>query len=249
MTRGILLAGFAATAIGLMVFVPPIPQDQAFHRFADNRTILGVSNFFDVASNLAFVIVGAWGLARLRRAEFAEPRERWPYALFFSAVLLTGIGSAYYHEAPDDARLFWDRLPLGAAIGALLAIVVGERGAPRLGAALVVPLAAFGAGSVVYWRETGDLRLYATAQFYPMGAIVALCLAYRSRYTRGGDVLGVIAMYVLAKGFEALDVEIYRIGHVVSGHTLKHVAAGVAGAWLVVMLGRRRYASAAAPPM
>lgn len=241
--RAIVLAGFVATAAGLMVLAKAIPQDQGYHAFADGRTILGTANFWNVASNLPFVLAGAWGLAVVVRRG-----EAWAYGLFFAAVGLTGIGSAYYHYAPDDARLFWDRLPLGAAIGGLFAITVGERGAPRLGAALVAPLALFGVGSVVYWRQTGDLRLYAVAQFYPMVAITALCLAYRSRYTRGGDVLALIGMYGAAKGCETFDAEIFRMGGIVSGHTLKHLVAGAGSAWLVVML-KRRQAIAAAPPM
>ena len=38
-----LVAGLAA-----LCFVPPIAQDQAYHRFADARTRLGIPNFGDV---------------------------------------------------------------------------------------------------------------------------------------------------------------------------------------------------------
>ena len=40
-------------------------------------------------------------------------------------------------------------------------------------------------------------------------------------------------MYALAKTFEALDPQIFALGGVVSGHTLKHLAAAAAAAWLL----------------
>ena len=30
-------------------------------------------------------------------------------------MLLTAVGSSYYHLAPDNERLFWDRLPMTIA--------------------------------------------------------------------------------------------------------------------------------------
>ncbi len=45
--------------------------------------------------------------------------------------------------------------------------------------------------------------------------------------------------YVLAKIFEALDREIFSLGGLVSGHTLKHLAAGAAAGVVVRMLLRR----------
>jgi hypothetical protein len=40
---------------------PRIPQPQSYHQFADQRAWLGVRNFGDVGSNLAFLIAGIWG--------------------------------------------------------------------------------------------------------------------------------------------------------------------------------------------
>ena len=48
------------------------------------------------------------------------------------------------------------------------------------------------------------------------------------KYTGTGYWLVAAALYVLAKLFEYLDAPIYSIGHVVSGHTLKHLAAAAA---------------------
>ncbi|MGH7060975.1 MAG: hypothetical protein ACREFH_11345, partial [Stellaceae bacterium] len=92
----------AASLAGLLL-LPAIPQDPAYHLFADARSLFGIPNFWNVVSNLPFIAVGAVGLARFR----GNPAE----IVLFSGFLLTGIGSSYYHWDPNDGTLFWDRLP------------------------------------------------------------------------------------------------------------------------------------------
>ena len=58
----ILLGLMAASLLGLLL-VPAIPQDQAYHQFADQRTLLGIPNFWNVVSNIPFVVVGVVGTA------------------------------------------------------------------------------------------------------------------------------------------------------------------------------------------
>ena len=62
------LAFFGVTAGSLtgLLLLLPIPQDQSYHQFADQRTILGIPNFWNVVSNLPFLAVGAGGLRRFR---------------------------------------------------------------------------------------------------------------------------------------------------------------------------------------
>lgn len=110
-----LILGVAAGLCLLMLRLPPIPQWPSYHNFADHRAWLGIPNFGNVASNLLFAVVGVWGLAFLLRLKpqnaalhFVDRRERWPYALAFFGMLLTAFGSAYYHLAPNNARLVWD---------------------------------------------------------------------------------------------------------------------------------------------
>ena len=45
-----------------------------------------------------------------------------------------------------------------------------------------------------------------------------------------------MAFYGLAKVLEAVDRIIYSLGGVVSGHTLKHVAAALSTYWILRML-------------
>ena len=60
------------------------------------------------------------------------------------------------------------------------------------------------------------------------------------RYTRGSDLLIVAAFYVLAKICETADHQIFSVGHLVSGHTLKHLGAAAAGFWILHMLQKRQ---------
>ena len=59
----VFLFGLAAVSLlGLLLLVPPIPQPQDYHQFADRQTLLGIPNFWNVVSNLPFILVGAAGL-------------------------------------------------------------------------------------------------------------------------------------------------------------------------------------------
>jgi hypothetical protein len=241
------LLGVAAAAA---VVAAPIPQDPGYHRMADGRAFLGIANALNVLSNAPFVAVGAVGAWALRpagaaRARFIEARERWAWGVFFAGLLLTGLGSAYYHLAPGNDRLVWDRLPLAAALMGLFAAVIAERISVPAGLLLLAPLVALGLGSVFWWhtgelRGRGDLRFYALVQFYPLLAVPLMLHLFRPRYTLGGAVMAAVAVYALAKLFEFLDAPIFGLGSIVSGHTLKHLAAAAAGSVLVWMLLARR---------
>jgi len=243
----VVLGLLAAGVIGLSL-VPPIPQDPAYHRLADARTFLGIPNALNVLSNVSFVLVGALGAWAVRLgggARFVDGRERWPWMVFFAGLLLTGFGSAYYHLEPNSHRLMWDRLPLAGALMGLFAAVIAERIRVRTGIALLAPLVAVGLGSVLWWhageaRGHGDLRAYALVQFYPLVAVPLMLYLFEPRYTLSGAVMATVAVYGLAKVFELLDGPILAMGSVVSGHTLKHLTAGVAGYAIVWMLSMRR---------
>jgi hypothetical protein len=239
-------------AVLTLALIPPIPQDPAYHRLADGRTLLGVPNAFNVLSNAPFVTAGLAGLAALGagRAAFVDPRERWPYAVFFAGLILTGFGSAYYHLAPGNARLVWDRLPLAITLMGLFAAVIAERVGVTAGLRVLGPLVAVGIGSVLQWQATeargaGDLRLYGLVQFFPMLAVPLLLAWFPPRYTRGADLIVAVGVYAGAKLFELLDRAILQMGHVISGHTLKHLLVGVTGYWIVRMLRARAPMAAA----
>ncbi|OGL17377.1 MAG: hypothetical protein A3G97_13970 [Candidatus Rokubacteria bacterium RIFCSPLOWO2_12_FULL_69_21] len=238
-----IIVGIGLAAIVTVLFLPPIPQDPAYHDFADRRPFLGIPNALNVLSNAPFVLVGALGLAFVRRRAALE--ERTALLILFAGVGLTGFGSAYYHLAPGNVTLFWDRLPMTIVFMSLFAVIIAERISLTAGRRLLPILLLAGAGSVAYWlvgelSGAGDLRPYALVQFFPLVAIPLILLLFPPRYTRGADLIGALAWYALAKLFEALDAQIFAVGEVVSGHTLKHLASAVAMYWILRMVRTRR---------
>jgi hypothetical protein len=249
--RGLLLLALAG-GVGLVLCVPPLPQDQSYHNFADQRALLGLKHFWNVVSNLPFLVVGALGLrfvlgrAALRPGgPFLEPAERWPFVLFFLGVGLTAFGSTWYHLQPANERLLWDRLPMTVAFMALFAAVLMERINYRLGLWLLPPLVVLGLLSALYWHWTeqqgrGDLRFYYLVQFYPMLVLPLLLLVFPARYTRTVDLFAALGWYIAAKVCEhPLDATLFAVGGLVSGHTLKHLLAALSAYWVLRWLRYR----------
>jgi predicted membrane channel-forming protein YqfA (hemolysin III family) len=248
--RSWVLIGAIFVAVFVVFLFPAIPQSEAYHNFADTRAFLSIPNCLNVLSNAFFLLVGSLGiLFVLRRdaggaAAFVDPLERWPYFVFFVGVTLTAFGSSYYHLDPNDHTLVWDRIPMTVGFMALVAAMLAERINVKLGVRLLVPLVALGAASVVYWditqsRGHGDLRPYALAQFGSLLVLLLLIALFPPRYTRTSDLGIALALYALAKVLEAADKPIFAAGHIVSGHTLKHLAAALSTYWILRMLRLR----------
>jgi hypothetical protein len=243
------LVAFTIAVAAATALLPRIPQPQSYHNFADHRAWLGIPNFADVASNLLFALGGAWGLiilfGKAARGWFLDPRERWAYIFVFLGLFLTAFGSAYYHLAPDNARLVWDRLPMTLAFMGLVSAMISERVGISAGFYLLPVLLLIGAGSVILWwysetQGVGDLRFYAAVQVYAV-LILPVLLLLPPRYTRNWDFAVVFGFYVVAKIFETADRQIFFLDHhAISGHTLKHLAAGAAGFWILMMLQKRK---------
>jgi hypothetical protein len=126
----------------------PVAQDPAYHALADQRVVLGIPNFWNVVSNLAFLAAGWAGLAETARHRAEPLRVAW--FTFFAGIATVG-----------------------------------------------------------YWIHTEQL-----------GAM--------------------IAAYALAKVVEHYDAAIYGAGQLLSGHTLKHLAAAAGVTALLAGLRRRR---------
>src|SRR6266508_310985 len=126
------LVGLMVASLAGVLLLPPIPQDQSYHQFADQRSWLGMPNVWNVSSNLPFIAVGAVGLWQFRD----DPAT----VVLFLGIFLTGFGSAYYHWNPNDGTLIWDRLPITLAFMAILASIIHERVSARAGGILLCPL-------------------------------------------------------------------------------------------------------------
>ena len=227
----LVLVSLMTASLAALLLMPPLVQDQSYHQFADQRALLGIPNFWNVVSNLPFVAVGAVGLWQFHRHAAT--------IVLFLGICLTGFGSSYFHWDPSDATLFWDRLPMTICFAAILAVVIEERVDMRAGSLMLWPLLAIGVSSVLLWSWTGDLRLYAWAQFFPFLALVLILQLFKPRYSGAFYWIIAIVFYALAKLFEHFDDEIFSVGSVVSGHTLKHFAAA-AGSFAILVLFQKR---------
>ena len=235
------------TAVIGIVLVPAIPQDLNYHLFADQRDFHGFPNTFDVLSNVPFIIVGCLGLLLLRNGvgKGGLPELLWHYRIFFLGVLLTGVGSSYYHWQPDNSTLFWDRLPMTVGFMAFFAMLVGESVSLRAGRLMLLPLLLMGVGSAVYWYLTemsgkGDLRFYLLVQFLPILLTPYILLFFRSRLSGNVWLWWLVAFYLLAKVLELTDHFWFDLTGAVSGHTLKHLAAAAATYCMYLALRHRQ---------
>ena len=228
----------------------PVPQPLEYHQFADQRTVFGIPNFWNVVSNVPFAVVGLYGCWWLIRgsatsAAFVNPRERTAYLVFFAGDFLTCFGSAWYHANPTNDTLVWDRLFMSLMLGSIFAIVVTEFINPRVGRRMLAPMVLLGVASVLYWAYSesvgrGDLRLYLVVQFYPMLAIPVTMMLFESRYTHNSVFWVLWGLYGLAKVAEIGDAQILQWTGFWSGHTVKHLIAAAASFVPLYSLQRRR---------
>ena len=240
----VLLVVFLIAVVALFL-ADPIAQDLAYHRFSDCREILGIPHFMDVISNLPFVIIGFMGL-RLTRNHFKKQTMAAFLMSFvvFVGVLFTGLGSAFYHYAPNNFSLIFDRLPMTLVFTAFFATIIYDYVDRRVGAYLFYTLLAVGVYSILYWYYTeitgvGDLRLYAFVQFFPIVATPLILIFYHNEDLYTKQLIYVFLAYATAKVFEHFDTQVFDVIGIVSGHTLKHLFSALA-VWFIFKIYKNR---------
>jgi hypothetical protein len=232
--------------IALLALHGRIAQPAHYHDFADRSVTSGIPHAADVLSNAGFALVAIWGWLTLRPHRDSDAlRAGWPgYRLFLIGLFLTAFGSAYYHLAPDNGRLIWDRLPIALVCAGLIAGVRGDiKGGSNSGIDVIV-VALTAVASVAWWAITerngaGDLRPYLLLQGLALILIPLRQAIYRCPRTDRIAFAAAMALYVVAKLAEVLDHEIAAALGFVSGHTLKHLIATAATAAVVWGLTRR----------
>jgi hypothetical protein len=232
------LVAAALLAAAVLLVHDPIGQNPRYHDLADARTLLGVANFANVATNLPFIVVGLLGLRLCRRANVRGAAPAW--AVCFAGVALVCFGSGYYHLTPNDATLAWDRLPITVAFMGLFVALLAEHIDAALARYLLAPAVALGIASVVAWRYTGDLRLYVWVQGTPLLASPLVLALFPPRYTHRAYLLYGFGFSAAAKIAELYDREIYAFtSATLSGHSIKHLLAA-AGVFCIYLMLRRR---------
>ena len=225
--------------------VPAFAQDVSYHDFADQRPFLGIPNFMDVLSNILFIVYGIMGMRFLKTADL-KCEEKILWGSLFVGSILTGFGSGYYHLGPENHTLVWDRIPMTIAFMSLFSIIIYERMHAKAGLYLLPVFLIIGISSVFYWDYTesigqGDLRFYMLVQLLPLAAIPIVLLSLKGPYTGTRYFIGALAWYVLAKVLDKLDKPVFELlSGIVSGHSLKHIAAALGLYVLIIYLRKRK---------
>ncbi len=235
-----LLIGISVAAFVTMLSISPIRQDPAFHNFADGREIAFIPNFMNVISNLPFMLLGAAGIWMIKksRPNGALEELRTSCIVFFVGIFFTGIGSAFYHLNPNSSTLIWDRLPMTVSFMSLFSFLMGTIISVKLGKKILWPLIGFGILSVCFWNIYDDLRIYALVQFLPMLLMPLILILFKDNLDFKKYFWLMMLFYGVAKVFEALDTETYSALGIISGHSIKHLFAGLVP--LVFLFGLRR---------
>jgi hypothetical protein len=201
--------------------------------------------------NSPSLVAGLAGLCNALRkqdAGFPAPCARWPWVALAASIFLTGFGSSCYHGAPSGATLFWDRLPMAISFASVLGILLVERVDLVWGKRLWAPILIAGVASLLYWRRTGDLRFYGLLQGWAIALVPMMLLLFPGGYSGTRDWFLSLSCYVLAKLLDLGDAAVFRLGGLVSGHTLKHLSAGLATGFLVRHLHLRTLKSSDGTP-
>jgi len=223
----------------------PMPQNLEYHNFADQRQLLGMSHFWNVVSNLLFIIVSFIAVNNLLYKDSLKypPKMFSCYLIFFVGIGTIGIGSVYYHLQPNNETLLWDRLPMTIAFMAFMSIVIGEYISEKVALNILFPLVLAGVASIIYWHVSeqageGDLRPYVLVQFLPMVIIPMIILMFPARYTHTIYLWWMLGTYVVAKVFELFDGQFFNILGM-GGHAIKHVFAAI-GPYLFFLAMKKR---------
>lgn len=210
------------------------------HPFVDARSWWDVPNTLDVLSNLPLVLAGAAGFWTLRGRTLAQPTTN-ALRVFFAGLILSGLGSASYHWAPDAGSLVIDRLGMAVAFAGVLALSVVERVGLRESRGFLPVVLVLALVSAALPHLQGDVLPWAVVQFGGMGLVVWAAMRPPVAGAVGVPLAGVIGVYLLAKLLELGDEAVFHAtGEWVSGHSFKHVAAACAA--LPILGGLRRQA-------
>ncbi len=236
--RHAVIAMIVVGTFAAMFALEPFAQAQAYHDFADRRSLFGVPNFGDVASNIAFLIAGLAGLAVCFTKDLGRERSAW--IVSFAGIVLVSIGSSYYHLAPTDATLFWDRATMTVGFMGLFVAVSSEYVSERFNG-MLWPAVLIGLASVVYWRVFDDLRFYYWIQLAPLVSLLFIILLFRPKYSNRWLLLAGLGWYGVAKLAELGDKAIFAATqNIVSGHALKHLLAGLGCYFIFLSLKGRK---------
>lgn len=223
------LATFAAQLFGILNKFSP-----SENLFADLRVLCGVHNFGDVISNISFVLVGLYAITYLVRNDNKD-FNMWLIAI---GSIMVGLGSAYYHNNPNNATLVWDRLPMSIVFSGIFMYsintlhLIEKRNYQLASLAYLV----FSIATVLIWKLGTKINLnlitpYVFLQFGGMVLIIVLAIMafFEKKAQLSKTLFVIIVCYAVAKVFEHFDFQVFTaLNHTISGHSIKHLFSALA---------------------
>lgn len=202
-----------------------IPLPKGYHNFSDKRKFLGIPNAMNVLSNIAILIPALYLLKKQGNINYENLLSE--KNLLIIHIVLLAIASGYYHCSPSDNTIFWDIL----MITTLSIIVLNIINDHKYGKFLYL----LGILSVIYWKYSGDIRIYLIIL---IGVPIYFFLKYYNNENSNIKRNLYITLFftILYRLVEFYDHQIYKImDNKISGHTLKHIFAGLS-IWYIVRL-------------
>ena len=231
-----------ALAMGLQAW-GPMQLSPAMHRFADERSWLGLPHAFNTLASLPLLVMGAWGWR-------ATGASRWPAPLraawrgFHAFMVPSALLSAAYHLTPNNTLFTLARTGTVCAVALLTCALLGERVAPRFVSPAVRTGAcvAVGAVGIALWlgeRVVGsiDVRPLMLLEVVPLLLIPAGVVHLPGAQTRPLDWMMLLSSYAASKLFELGDAAIFNATGWISGHSLMHLALAFATGWMAHRAG------------
>tara|TARA_B100001123_G_scaffold444251_1_gene592571 strand:- start:1775 stop:2422 length:648 start_codon:yes stop_codon:yes gene_type:complete len=198
-----------------------ITVPQGYHDFVDKRSFLEIPNFLDVISNLAILLPVLYLLQTRKKKSLLSN-------LLILHISLLAITSGYYHLNPSDKTVFWDIMSIATGSMIVLLIIINTTTEYNL---LLYIFAVF---SIIYWKYTGDLRLYLLIY---IGVPFYIIAKYYKNNNLRVYLFIMIFCNILVWLTEFNDHYIYKItNNLVSGHTLKHIFAGIGIFYVIKIL-------------
>jgi len=203
-----------------------ISLPKKYHNFADRKTLFGIPNAMNVLSNIA-ILIPFFYLLKKKENTNQENMLSEKNLLIIHILLLT-IASIYYHYNPSDNTIFWDILMI-ATLSIIVLNIINNHEYGKLLYILSIL-------SVIYWKYSGDIKLYLIIL---IGVPIYFFLKY---YKNKNDTIRkylyfTIFFTILYRIVELYDHQIYKItGNIISGHTLKHIFAGLSILYIVKLL-------------
>ena len=197
-----------------MSFLIKYSDLKEYHNFSDKRKILNIPNAYNVFSNIAILLPAFYLIIKEKKISFLSIN-----------LILLALASGYYHINPSDETILLDMIFVISIYTIILSYFIDTY------QSILVYIV--GILSVLYWYKSKNIFIYELLKI-----IILLYGFYKIYDTKVSKfILPLIITSILIKISEYNDKEIFKITNKkISGHTLKHLIAGIQIYLLIIIL-------------